>query len=196
MRWDIERARSLAAEHLEANEARWLHVRGVGRLAEQLVQDGLVDEVVAAVAWLHDLGYSHGLVDTGLHALDGARFLAAEGGPPELVGLVAHHTGAAYEAEERGLADELAALPAPKRTNLEALTLVDLSVGPDGRLMMPAERLAEVLTRYREDSPVFRAVSRSTSGLLKAAEAARVRLGLPDEWPVLPAQRMVEAQSH
>lgn len=177
-------------------EPRWSHVRGVGQLADQLVGCGLVDQVVASAAWLHDVGYAPALVETGLHAVDGARFLAAANAPAELVGLVAHHTGASFEAEERDLSDVMAAMPSPGRENLEALTLVDLVVGPTGRLMVPRERLAEVLRRYPEASPVARAVSRSTPHLLAAAEAARTRLGLPDEWPLVTAQGMAEAQTH
>ena len=52
------------------------------------------------------------------------------------MGLVAHHTGARYEAEERGLAAERA-LPEPSASNLDLMTFVDLSVGPDGTLTTP-----------------------------------------------------------
>ena len=50
--------------------------------------------------------------------------------------------------------------------------------------------------RYRKDTPVSRAVTRATPELLKSAESARARLGLPDEWPLLRTKSMVEAQSH
>ena len=63
---------------------------------------------MAAACW-HDLGYAPELVVTGFHPLDGARFLAREGYPARLCALVAHHSAAMFEAEERGLADELAA---------------------------------------------------------------------------------------
>ena len=61
------------------------------------------DDPVVAAAWLHDVGYSPALQDTGLHALDGAVFLAGRGVEPLVVSLVAFHTGAEFEAEERGL---------------------------------------------------------------------------------------------
>ena len=54
-------------------------------------------ELVAA-AVLHDIGYSH--VDTGLHALDGARFLAGLGFSRVVCNLVVHHTASTFEAEE------------------------------------------------------------------------------------------------
>ena len=66
--------------------------------------------VVEAAAWLHDIGYASPLVDSGFHPLDGARYLRRIGfGDRLLWTLVAHHTCALVEAEERGLADILAA---------------------------------------------------------------------------------------
>lgn len=192
MDWGVAAARELASAHLDGNEPRWSHVRGVGALAERLAADGLVSEQVTGAAWLHDIGYAPRVVDTGFHALDGARFLVAQGAPDELVGLVAHHTGAEFEADERGLAGELRELPCPTPTNLEAVTLVDLVVSPRGRLIAPEQRLAEVLKRYGRDDPVFHAIFSSRAALLAAATNARQRLGLPDEWPFLVAECMAE----
>jgi HD superfamily phosphodiesterase len=57
-------------------------------------------------AWLHDIGYAPGLAVTGLHALDGARYLRdAQHADAMLCRLVAHHSWAIIEARERGLAD-------------------------------------------------------------------------------------------
>ena len=193
MHWGVHAARALAQDLLDGLEPRWSHVRGAGELAERLVDSGLVDEVVASAAWLHDIGYSPDLVDTGLHALDGARYLPALGAPVELVALVAHHTGADFEAEELGLADDLQAMPYPLQKNLDTLTLVDLVVGPYGTLIDPGVRVAEILSRYRRDSPVFQAVARSGPDLLRTAEAARCRLCLPDDWPHRSAQHMAQA---
>jgi putative nucleotidyltransferase with HDIG domain len=53
---------------------------------------------------LHDIGYAPSLVATGFHPVDGARFLRAQGTPEVVVSLVAHHSGAVFEAEQRGLA--------------------------------------------------------------------------------------------
>jgi HD superfamily phosphodiesterase len=61
-----------------------------------------------AAAWLHDIGYAPGLAVTGLHALDGARYLRdAQHADAMLCRLVAHHSCAIIEARERGLADVL-----------------------------------------------------------------------------------------
>ncbi|WP_369938733.1 HD domain-containing protein [Plantactinospora sp. BB1] len=52
---------------------RWRHVQAVAAKAEEAA--GAVPssdrETLIAAAWLHDVGYSPGLVDTGFHSLDG-----------------------------------------------------------------------------------------------------------------------------
>jgi len=74
------------------------------------------DDLVAA-AWLHDIGYAPGLVQTGFHPLDGARFLRRAGADGQVVSLVAYHSRARVEADVRGLGTELAArfTPAGRR---------------------------------------------------------------------------------
>ena len=58
-----------------------------------------------AAAWLHDIGHAPGLAVTGLHALNGARYLRdAQHADAMLCRLVAHHSCATIEAGERGLA--------------------------------------------------------------------------------------------
>lgn len=87
----------------------------------------------------------------------------------EVVALVAHHTGPGFEAEERGLLDEWRTLPCPDPRSLDVLTMIDLSVGPAGHLVVDRERVAEIRSRYAEDDPVYRAVSRSAPELIKAS---------------------------
>jgi hypothetical protein len=58
-------------------------------------------ETLIAAAWLHDIGYAPALAKTGFHPLDGARHLEALGVDRRLCCLVAHHSGATFEAEER-----------------------------------------------------------------------------------------------
>jgi hypothetical protein len=191
--WSIDGAAQLAETYLAGMGPRWAHVQSVGRLAATLTASGHVSEVVSAAAWLHDLGYAPSLVRTGFHPVDGALFLQESGAPVELVGLVAHHTAARFEAEERSLSDALAALPMPGSEDLDALTLVDLVVDPSGAHTSPCRRLDEVLTRYGPDDPVHRAISRSRPYLLESAARARRRLGLPDEWPLVSAESMPKA---
>ncbi|XTZ14414.1 HD domain-containing protein [Micromonospora echinospora] len=158
-------ARDLAAGLLDTPQLdrRWAHVQGVGRRAAQLtvtVEPGDRDLLVAA-AWLHDIGYAPGLVDTGLHSLDGARYLQHHGYPPRLVGLVAHHTCARIEAAERGLADQLAEFPLEEGPVMDALVTADLTVGPTGQRLDVNERIEEILRRYPAQSPVHRAIRRA-----------------------------------
>lgn len=188
-------ARTLAAGHLEALGTRWAHVQAVGRLADTLVAAGLVSQDVATAAWLHDVGYAPALVKTGFHPLDGARSVETVA-PQNVVALIAHHTGADVEAEERGLTEELARMPVPIPVDLDVLTLLDLVVGPSGSIVTPESRLDEVLHRYGSDDPVNRAITRSRSDLLTAAGRARSRLGLPDEWPSVLGESVLEPQTH
>ena len=53
---------------------------------------------------------------------------------------------------------------------LDVLTVADMLTGPDGSPVIPANRVAEILTRYPEADPVHRAVSRSGPDLITAAE--------------------------
>lgn len=142
---------------------RWAHVQGVGQRATELTSTvAPADrELLVAAAWLHDVGYAPDLVDTGLHSLDGARYLRRNGYPQRLVGLVAHHTCARIEAAERGLADQLAAFPLEEGPLMDALVTADLTVGPLGQRLEVAKRIEEILRRYSPQSPVHRAIQRA-----------------------------------
>lgn len=166
---------------------RWAHVRAAGAAARSLADDtGRLPDVVVSAAWLHDLGYSLAARSTGFHPLDGARYLSKESAPRELVSLVAYHTGAIVEADERGLGDELAAFDAPDQTNLDVLTFVDLTTGPTGERVSVRERLDEIASRYGRDDPVHQAIARSRRSLIESCERAVAVLGLSDEWLFAP----------
>ncbi|WP_242496448.1 hypothetical protein [Xylanimonas protaetiae] len=185
-------APKIAVEYLSGLGRRWRHVQAVGQRANELGSAGLISPDVVAAAWLHDLGYAEELMMTGFHPLDGAVFLVEEGADDEVVGLVAFHTGASFEAEERGLLGSLAEMPTPDPDNLDALTLLDLTTGPDGSPTDPETRVEEILGRYPTSNPVHRAVTRSRDELLASARRARRRLGLPDDWPAGVAERVLE----
>ncbi len=108
-------------------------------------------------AWLHDVGYAPELSHTGFHPLDGARFLRAHGWPSAVVNLVAHHSGARFEAAERGLSAELAEYALTDDAVSDALAAADLTTGPDGQRVSYDERIDEVLRRYSPEDPVHRA---------------------------------------
>lgn len=143
-------------------------------LADVLAPEN-ADTIVAA-AWLHDIGYAPRLINTGFHPLDGASYLATHTAPSgdmpaEVIRLVVHHTGAAFEARERGLHDALVSYPAPADAMLAILSCADLCTGPDGAPVDPGARIAEVLARYPAGHPVHRAVSTSGPGLIMEARA-------------------------
>jgi hypothetical protein len=83
--------------------------------------------LLVTAAWLHDIGYSPALRETGFHPLDGARYLAGAGHP--LAALVAHHSGARFVAEVRGLVAELAGFAFVEDASDRCADLC----GPDGR---------------------------------------------------------------
>jgi hypothetical protein len=181
MAWNPARARDLAESCLGDMGDRWLHVQAVGRSAEELQARRLdVSDAVVMAAWLHDVGYGESVADTGFHPLDGARWLQEYGAPPGVVALVAHHSGARFEAEERGLADAFAQFPEPDPDQLDVLTLIDMSTSPAGKRVAVSERLDEILDRYPPADPVHRAVTRSRGSLQESARRAAKRLGLAD----------------
>ena len=81
------------------------------------------------------------LVETGFHALDGARHLRALG-YERLAGLVAYHSGARCEAELRRLAVELADFADKASATSMTLTYCDMTTGPGGEVITYEERLA------------------------------------------------------
>lgn len=149
---------------------RWKHVQAVASRATWVAQSlGLGEDLVSA-AWLHDIGYAPDLVATGFHPLDGARFLRREGFDECIVSLVAYHSCAYIEAGIRGLASELAADFAPGTSELaDALLYCDMTTGPDGDYVRPADRLVEIRGRYGPDHEVTRFVELAAPEILTAA---------------------------
>jgi hypothetical protein len=133
-------------------------------------------DLLAVAALLHDIGYSPDAADTGLHQLDGARYLARQGFAVRLCALVAHHSAAEVEAEERGLSDELAVWPREKGPVADALWAADMTTGLGGESVDYPSRLAEILDRYSADSPVARAMSRARPTIEAAIGRARAQV--------------------
>lgn len=101
--------------------------------------------------------------------MDGARYLRDElKADATLCALVAHHSGAAVEAECRELSNELADFGAPgdHERLLGFVTAADLTTTPDGQLTSPVERIAEIKTRYPAESIVHQAICRSGDDLI------------------------------
>jgi HD superfamily phosphodiesterase len=145
--WAEQLARALLQEPLSR---RWAHSQGVAARARGLAPVlGADADLLEAAAWLHDIGYAPGLTLTGLHQLDGARHLRdAQHADALLCRLLAHHSCAIIETEERGLADVLSLEfePAPYALS-SVLTCCDMTTSPDGELMPVEQRLSEIHDR-------------------------------------------------
>ena len=168
--WAQQLARALLQEPLPR---RWAHVQGVAARARSLAPVlGADADLLEAAAWLHDIGYAPGLAATGLHQLDGARYLRdAQHADAMLCRLVAHHSCAIIEAGERGLADVLSSEfdPAPDAL-ASVLTCCDMTTSPDGEPVPVEQRLAEIHDRYGPGHLVSRSIQRATPMILRAVE--------------------------
>ncbi|MGW3495856.1 HD domain-containing protein [Streptomyces sp. NPDC001020] len=158
---------------------RWAHSQGVAVRAFEIGRVLNDVELLQAAAVLHDVGYAPRLAVTGFHPLDGARFLRDEHGADErLVRLVANHSFALLEAEERGLRDELASeFPLLEEPLLvDALVYCDMTTTPDGGRTTAPERIAEIVGRYGADSVVGRFIRRAAPEILSSVERIEAAL--------------------
>ena len=173
--WAEGLARALLADSLPR---RWSHVQGVAARARGLAPVlGADADLLEAAAWLHDIGYAPGLATTGLHQLDGARYLRdAQHADAMLCRLIAHHSCAIIEAGERGLADVLSSEfePAPY-VLASVLTCCDMTTSPDGQPVPADRRLAEIHDRYGSGHLVSRSIQRATPMILRAVEQVHQR---------------------
>lgn len=134
-------------------------------------------EILVAAAWLHDIGYAPRVRETGFHPLDGARYLRDLGWDTGVVQLVAHHSGAVIEAEERGLRSELLVeFPFRQSLSMDALWYCDMTTGPDGQTVSVEERLAEIRARYGPGDVVTQFVERAEPELVAAVRRVEERL--------------------
>jgi hypothetical protein len=136
-----------------------------------------LDPIVESAAWLHDIGHAASVATTGFHALDGARFLVTMGADTRLVSLVAYHSGAEFEAEERGLESELAQYDWPDPLPLDVLTFADMTTSVIGERVSVSERVLDIFTRYDGDHPVHRATLRSQIVLVESVQRVAMRSG-------------------
>ncbi|MFG2909895.1 HD domain-containing protein [Kitasatospora sp. NPDC048286] len=175
-------ARSVAESELAGSlPRRWAHTQGVAdraRLLESVL--GQKAKLLACAALLHDVGYAPGLATTGFHPLDGARFLRdVHGVDDHLTRLVANHSFALLEAEERGLREVLEIeFPLLEDQGLvDALVWCDMTTTPDGRPTTAEERVAKILNRYGAESVVGRFIRRAELEIFAAVD--RVEATLP-----------------
>ncbi|MEV4646281.1 HD domain-containing protein [Saccharopolyspora sp. NPDC049357] len=167
------------AEHFVAPLGRrWEHVQAVAARASEL--SGAVPpqdrDTLVAAAWLHDIGYAPEIGHTKFHPLDGARYLREQEWPEVIVNLVAHHSGARFEAVERGMSDELAEFPFEDSALLDALVMADLTTGPAGQRLAYDERIGEIFSRYAPEDPVHRTWVKARPVMAEAVQRTEQRL--------------------
>ncbi|RCH65476.1 HD domain-containing protein [Streptomyces sp. SDr-06] len=176
--WAHDLAESLLAESLPR---RWAHSQGVAAKAVTLAPIlGQDDTLLQAAAMLHDIGYAPPLATTGFHPLDGARYLRDHTSATfDLVRLVANHSCAVLEAEERGLRYELETeFPLLERDDLvAALIYCDMTTTPHGEPTTADARLAEIRSRYGDYSIVGRFIRRAAPDIYSAVCSVSHRLG-------------------
>jgi hypothetical protein len=174
--WAEELARKLLEIPLPR---RWSHVQGVAAQARSLAPMlGHDAGLLEAAAWLHDIGYSPELVDTGFHPLDGARYLRdVHDADRVLCSLVGHHSCAVIEAEERGLAGELSGefLTADPVLG-DALSYCDMTTTPDGGPVSVHGRLSAIRERYGPHSLVTRFTLKAEPSLVASVGHTARRL--------------------
>lgn len=173
----VEHAQQVAEFLLKELPERWQHTRGVAhRAAELAAALGEDPQILVTSAWLHDVGYSQLARDTGFHPVDGARYLQGTGWSARICALVAHHSGACFVAEARGVQDALRAFPREESPLADALTYADQTVGPGGRRMPVRQRLVDMLHRHGPDSPNAAAHHLRGPHLLAVADRVEQRL--------------------
>ncbi|MGH3245615.1 MAG: HD domain-containing protein [Trebonia sp.] len=176
--WAAELARKLLEVPLPR---RWAHVQGVAAQARSLAPIlGDDVELLEAAAWLHDIGYTPELADTGFHPLDGARYLRdVQHADLTLCRLVANHSCAVLEAEERGLADALSReFPSPSPMLDDALAYCDMTTTPTGDLVSVHDRLSEIVERYGPQDVVTRFIHTAEPELVSSVARTGQRLFL------------------
>lgn len=168
------------AELADALPRRWSHSQGVAARAAEIGRIlGKDAYLLTASAVLHDVGYAPRLAATGFHPLDGARFLRdGHGADERLARLVANHSFALLEAEERGLREELASeFPLLEEPLLvDALVYCDMTTTPDGDRTTAQDRVAEIRSRYGDDSVVGRFIRRAAPEIFASVERVEAAL--------------------
>lgn len=177
-----DRAAELARKLLEVPlPRRWAHVQGVAAQARSLAAIlGDDADLLEAAAWLHDIGYAPEVADTGFHPLDGACYLRdVQRADPMLCRLVANHSCAILEAEERGLADVLSSeFPSPDPKLNDALAYCDMTTTPTGDVVTVHDRLSEIVKRYGPQDVVTRFIHRAEKELVSSVTRTGQRLCL------------------
>lgn len=174
----VDSAAELAEYLLGRHPERLAHSAAVAARA-RLLTAAVAPEVapfLVAAAWLHDIGYTAEVRETGFHPVDGARYLRHAGWPKAMYDLVAHHSGSRFVATARGLDADLAPFAFVEDALTDALTVADQTAGPQGMQMTVEERMADMLARHGPESPNAHAHPARRPYLLAAARRVAGRL--------------------
>jgi len=174
-------AERVARGQLATIPTRWRHTQSVAARTRHASTTVNVDDrqLLEAAAWLHDVGYGPAIAKTGFHPLDGARYLERYAVPQRLINLVANHSCARFEADERGMLPELQAYQLEVGPVADALIWADMTTGPTGQTVTVEERLAEILRRYTAESPVHKAIEEASADIVAAVSRVQRRLTDP-----------------
>jgi hypothetical protein len=110
-------------------------------------------ESLELAALLHDVGRALDPENTEPHGFVGARFLDAVG-LHDVAPLVAHHSGALFEAADRNMSDLNVWLSDAEL--LAILTYTDRTTSPHGESVTLDDRRAELANRYSHDAAQVR----------------------------------------
>lgn len=152
MIYEADEWRAWLGEWLDPD--RVAHVDQVWQRGQQLslwVPD-IPANMFSLACLLHDVGRAVDPDEAAPHALAGARLLDGVGMPRALVLLVAHHSGARFEAAMRGYSSEMARYRYPSSPAMVALTYLDATTGPHGERLSPEERYDDIAARYGDQS--------------------------------------------
>jgi HD superfamily phosphodiesterase len=149
----------LARDLLADEGTRLPHVRTASQVASRLsiLFDPEEAELLVCAALLHDIGYSPRIATTGFHPLDGGSFLRGHGFPERLARLVAHHSLAIMTVPAHRATDLVEAFPREDGLLADALAYADMHSAPDGTLIDPERRLADIARRHPDRQHVDRA---------------------------------------
>lgn len=167
----VDAAQELAHVYLKGDPRRLNHSAGAARAAAYAaaVLPTIPADVMISAAWLHDIGYSPALAETGFHPVDGAVLLRREGWDDQIVRLVAHHSFSRITAPFYGADAALAEFAPLDGLVPDVLTFADAVAGVDGRGATIAQRLAELRQRPKGSTGVPPDVREQWYGLITAS---------------------------
>ena len=158
---------------------RWAHVHTVWQRAKEISSLPRMElaqrdqEALELAALLHDVGRAIDMFDSEPHGFVGARFLDCVS-LPRIACLVAHHSGALFEALERGCPEKCIWKRELSPVS-DLLTFLDMTSDSTGRTVTPDERREDIRVRYGVESYQVKAFDQI------ATEIARGK-GWVDKW--------------